>query len=89
VREVWRRSGGVTPRLGLVELTEWYASRLGDVHDLDGFRRKPLRFDADAFVPMEERERYLSLPEAVEIRATSGPPVDRRPAATVRGSSLI
>ncbi|HET8770843.1 MAG TPA: DEAD/DEAH box helicase [Gemmatimonadaceae bacterium] len=68
VREVWRRSGGATPRLGLAELTEWYASRLDGVHDLDGFRRAPLRFDADAFVSREERERYLALPDAVEIR---------------------
>ncbi len=68
VREAWRRSGGTTPRLGLAELTQWYERQLADVNDLHGFRNAPLRFDADAFVPREERARLMALPGGVEVR---------------------
>lgn len=68
IREVWRRSGGRTPKLGLAELTAWYETQLADVNDLHGFRTATLRFDPDAFVPTAERVRWMALPGAVEIR---------------------
>jgi len=68
VREVYRRSGGRTPRLGLPELTAWYAEQLRDVTDLHGLRTAALRFDPDAFVPAAERARWMALPGAVELR---------------------
>ena len=68
VREVWRRSGGRTPKLGLAELTAWYEAQLADVEDLHGFRTASLRFAADEFVPAAERARWMALPGAVEIR---------------------
>ncbi len=68
LREVWRRSGGATPRFGLAELTDWYASQLAEVRDMHGFRAAPLRLDPDALVPAAERARWMSLPGAVEIR---------------------
>jgi hypothetical protein len=73
VREVWRRSGGTTPRLGQAELAAWYAAQLADVRDLHGFRSAALRFDPEAFVPAAERARWLALPGAVEIRDRTVP----------------
>jgi hypothetical protein len=68
LREVYRRSGGSTPRLGLPELTALYERRLGDVHSVDEFRAADLTIDPDAIVPRAERERWLSLPGTVTVR---------------------
>ena len=68
IREVYRRSGGTTARLGLAELTAIYESQLQDVSSIDDFRSAVLRVDADAIVPRAVRQKYLALPGAVEIR---------------------
>jgi hypothetical protein len=68
VREVYRRSGGKTPKLGMAELTALYEQQLSDVNSLSDFRHARVNFDADAIVPREERERYAELPGTVEIR---------------------
>ena len=68
VREAWRRSGGQTARLGLAELTAFYERALDGVYSMHEFRRAPLRFDPDAFVPAEERARLARLPSRVEVR---------------------
>ena len=68
VREVWRRSGGRTPKLGREELTELYLRQLQAVRSLDDFQRTPLVLDADAIVPRAEQERWLALPDAMEVR---------------------
>jgi ATP-dependent helicase HrpA len=73
VREAYRRSGGVTPRLGQAELTAWYADQLRDARSLHEYRAAPLRFDADAFVPRDERARLSALPGAAEIRDRTVP----------------
>ncbi|MBX9929860.1 MAG: DEAD/DEAH box helicase [Gemmatimonadaceae bacterium] len=71
VREVWRRSGGATPRLSQEELVTWYERSLAGVGSYQAFLAAPVRFDADAFVPREERQRFLALPGAVELRDRS------------------
>ncbi|HJU65435.1 MAG TPA: DEAD/DEAH box helicase [Gemmatimonadaceae bacterium] len=68
LREVYRRSGGRTPRLGLPELTQWYEERLTGVRSLDDFRAADLTLDPDNVVPRDERERYLALPSSVFVR---------------------
>jgi ATP-dependent helicase HrpA len=73
VREAWRRSGGRTLKLGQAELGAWYESQLAGVASYHDFRAAPLRFDADAFVPRAERERYAELPGAVEVRGRTCP----------------
>jgi hypothetical protein len=73
VREAYRRSGGATPRLGLAELTAWYADQLRDVRNLHEYRAASLRFDADAFVPQSERARLSALPGAAELRDRTVP----------------
>lgn len=73
LREVWRRSGGTTVRMSQAELTAWYEAQLAEVLDLDDFRRAPLRFEPDAFVPAAERAKWLALPGAVSIRDRTVP----------------
>ncbi|HEX2718074.1 MAG TPA: DEAD/DEAH box helicase, partial [Gemmatimonadaceae bacterium] len=68
LREVYRRSAGATPKLGLSELADLYESRLGDVRSVDDLQHTDLRLDLDALVPREEQERWLALPGAVVIR---------------------
>jgi hypothetical protein len=68
LREVYRRSGGATPRFGERELADWYASRLGDIHALDELQSADLVLDPDTIVPPDERARWLALPDAVTVR---------------------
>ncbi len=67
-REVYRRSGGETPRLGLPELTALYEAQLVSVNSLDDLRSAVLRLDIDALVPPAVRARYLALPGSVMVR---------------------
>lgn len=75
IREAWRRSGGKTPRLGLEEVTAIYARQLVEqnVTSYSDFRRAQLGIDAEAILPRQERERYLALPDSVEIRGREIP----------------
>jgi ATP-dependent helicase HrpA len=70
LREVHRRSGGTTPRLGANELASLYERMLGEqgVSSIEQFKAARLHVDPDAIVPRAERERYLALPDAVELR---------------------
>jgi len=73
LREMYRRSGGATPRFSQADLTAWYEKQLRGVHTLQDFRGAALRLIADEFVPAEERARLLALPGAVEIRDRTVP----------------
>lgn len=73
LREVWRRSGGRTPRLGQAELAQWYEQQLDGVTSLAAFRAAPLKFDADAFVSGAERAKWLQLPSHVAVRERQVP----------------
>jgi ATP-dependent helicase HrpA len=68
LREVYRRSGGRTPRLGEAELTTLYEGKLAGVRSLDEFRAADLSIDPDAIVPAVERARWLALPDRVMVR---------------------
>jgi HrpA-like RNA helicase len=68
IREVYRRSGGVTPRLNQADLAAIYEAQLGNVRSLDDFMRAQLRVDADAMVSRDEQERWMALPDGVLIR---------------------
>jgi ATP-dependent RNA helicase HrpA len=73
IREVYRRSGGATPRLGVAELTPLYERALSDVHSMTEFRSAPLAIDFERIVPASERERFLALPDTVVIRGREVP----------------
>jgi ATP-dependent helicase HrpA len=75
IRESWRRSGGRTPRLGMEELADLYERQLVEqgVRSLSDFRHARLSIDADAILPRAERQRYMALPDTVEIRGREVP----------------
>ena len=68
IREVYRRSGGETPRLGLAELTAMYEAKLANVNSLDDLRSAQLELDLDSLVPPQVRAKYLALPGTVQVR---------------------
>ncbi|MFL5352851.1 DEAD/DEAH box helicase [Archangium sp.] len=68
VRELWRRSGGRTAKLGVPELTALYEAQLGGVTTMEEFLARPLVLDLDALVPPGTREALLALPDVVSIR---------------------
>ncbi|MDQ6827746.1 MAG: DEAD/DEAH box helicase [Gemmatimonadota bacterium] len=67
-RELYKRSGGHTPKLGLPELAQLYESKLGEVNSLDDFRAADLSLDVRSSIPRDERERLMALPDFVMIR---------------------
>ena len=68
LREVHRRSGGTTPRMGTPELTAIYEEMLQNINSVSEFRAAALHIDADAIVPAEERARLMALPDRITIR---------------------
>jgi hypothetical protein len=70
LREVYRRSGGRTPRMGATELTAIYERLLEEqgVSSIEQFKAARLSIEADSVVPRVDREQYLALPGAVELR---------------------
>jgi len=68
VREVWRRSGGRTAKLGTKELAALFGEQLRGVRSFEEFRAAPLTVDVDALVPPGERARWMALPDSVTIR---------------------
>jgi hypothetical protein len=73
VRDVYRRSAGLTLRLGFAELAALYESRLTGVHSMDDFRAADLRIDVDALVPANARKRWMALPSVVPVRGQDVP----------------
>jgi len=68
LRELYRRSGGQTPRLGLAELTALYEESLGDARSMRDVRAAPLRLELTGWVDEAERARLLALPSDLELR---------------------
>jgi len=73
IREVYRRSGAATPRLGVAELTPLYERALGGVRSMDEFRASQLPIDFDAIVAPDVRATFLALPDAVDVRGRTVP----------------
>ncbi|HEU5185241.1 MAG TPA: DEAD/DEAH box helicase [Gemmatimonadaceae bacterium] len=68
IREVWRRSGGRTAKLGTRELAALFGEQIRHIRSYEEFRATPLTVDVDALVPPAERARWMALPDAVTIR---------------------
>jgi ATP-dependent helicase HrpA len=73
IREVWRRLGGVTRRLGQAELTAWYEQRMGTANNWDTIRQMNLQLDRRDFVTAEQVAEAREMPGAVEIRDRTVP----------------
>ena len=68
VRELYRRSGGATPRLGQLELRSRYVDALSEVHSVREYRAASLQLDVSDLIDPEVRTRLLALPDVVEVR---------------------
>jgi hypothetical protein len=73
ISEVWRRSAAQTPKLGVDELTALYEQSLEGVDDAHQWRAARLDVNFDALISREERERWLKLPGAAEVRGRTVP----------------
>jgi ATP-dependent helicase HrpA len=73
LREVWRRSGGTAQQVSEKALVDGVAAQLTGVNSYREFMEAPIRLDADALVPREERERWLALPDTVELQGEHYP----------------
>jgi hypothetical protein len=69
VREMYRRSGGQTPRLSLAELTAHFKQQLDaqDVNSLQAFRNARLAVRVDDFVPKKVRAQLQALPSTLSV----------------------
>ncbi len=67
-REVWRRSGGVTPRASQADVTAWYRARLNDVESVPDLKHLQLRMTWDDWITPEQRAQYDDLPHQVSVR---------------------
>lgn len=68
IREIWRRLGGVTPRLGQAELTAWYEGQMGTATTWEAIRALPMLIDRRDFVSEAQLATARALPGAVEVR---------------------
>jgi ATP-dependent helicase HrpA len=70
VREGWRRSGGVLPRLNQSDLAALYVKKLASVHSLTEFKGADLDLSAEleALSPRAARARYDALPTRTTVR---------------------
>jgi ATP-dependent helicase HrpA len=68
IRELYRRSGGRTAKLGVAELATLYERELADVSSIEDFRTAQLRLDLEPLISDEEREQLALLPDRVPIR---------------------
>jgi hypothetical protein len=68
IREAYKRSGGTTRRLGLLELTGLYEEQLAGVSSMEEFRTAKLAVNRDRFVSPDVRARLERLPNQVSIR---------------------
>lgn len=67
-REVWRRSGGVTPRASQADVTAWYRARLDSVESVQDLKHLQLRMTWDDWITPEQRAAYDDLPHQVTVR---------------------
>jgi hypothetical protein len=70
VREAYRRSGGVLPRLGQADLAALYERRLANVRSLTEFKAADLDLteDLERLSPRAERAKYDELPTRATVR---------------------
>ena len=73
IRDVWRRLGGVTPRLGQAELTAWYEAQMGAATNWETIRNTPMLIDRRDFVSHDQVAEARAMPGAVEIRDRTVP----------------
>jgi ATP-dependent helicase HrpA len=72
LREVYRRSGGRATG-GADGLVAYLAAKLSGVRSYADFLESELRIDPEELVPAAERERWMSLPDSIELLGRTFP----------------
>jgi ATP-dependent helicase HrpA len=67
-REVWRRSGGITPRASQADVTGWYRERIASVESVHDLKHLQLRMTWDDWITPVQRAQYDELPHVVTVR---------------------
>jgi ATP-dependent helicase HrpA len=73
LREVWRRSGGTVAAASDEALRDAVSAKLANAGSFQEFMDTPLRVDADAIVPRDERQKWMALPAEIELRGEMYP----------------
>ncbi|MBV6522236.1 MAG: hypothetical protein MNPFHGCM_02382 [Gemmatimonadaceae bacterium] len=68
IRELYRRSGGGTRRLGFAELAELYERSMSEVQSMHEYSAAALRLPLDGWIDAAERDRLMALPSRVHVR---------------------
>lgn len=68
VREIWRRLGGTTVKLGQPELAVWYRAQIAEAMRWDDVRRLALDLDVHDFVSDDDLARAQAMPDDVPVR---------------------
>ena len=71
IREVYKRLGGTTPRLGQRELAGWYEAEMGDADEWEQIRAMSLRIDRRDWISAEDVAKARALPGTAVIRERS------------------
>jgi len=73
LRELHKRSGGQTPRMGLPELAALYEAQLheANVGSILDFRRATLSIRVEDFIPDDARQKLWQLPSRVDVAGRS------------------
>lgn len=73
IREAWRRSGGTTVNLDQPALTALYEAALSNVNSVHDWRASPISIDWESVMPAGDREQWMTLPGAAEVRGRTVP----------------
>jgi ATP-dependent helicase HrpA len=73
LREVYRRSGGVTREATETALADYFNEKLSEVASYSQFAETDLKLDPDDFVPAADRKRWLTLPDEITLRGEAYP----------------
>jgi ATP-dependent helicase HrpA len=73
LREVHRRSGGTARAASEREMRDRLLERLSGVTSYEEFMEAELKLELDDLLPEEERERWLAMPDTVQLRGKEYP----------------
>jgi len=73
LRELYKRSGGQTPRMGLAELVALYETQLNEANvcSVLDFRKANLSIRVEDFIPDDTREKLWLLPSRADVAGRS------------------
>lgn len=73
LREIYRRSGGRTREISEQALREHFVERLAGVSSYAEFQEADLKIDPEQWVPSQERQRWMALPDSITLAGDEWP----------------